>query len=194
MLPGLPDTSSHALPAERNRHARDSNASDGLEEATLLSSRGDWTRPCRVMVDSSRCWGTSNPRTDPEDDEGQPRAADPLAGEGRSTVGYRAHAVEASPRIRDGAERRRCRRGGTRVVSRARALVEVVARALADHPDAVQVRESRAAWDDAARAVHGARRSGSHDRPARTDGDRASDAGGGGRRVGGHERDARISG
>ncbi len=81
--------------------------------------------------------GHYNPRTKPETLDARSRAAGALAEGRRAAVG---HGADAGRSDAGGAGGRR-ERGAGRVVSRARDVVEVVARALAATPDDVEVTE-----------------------------------------------------
>ena len=111
--------------------------------AIRLRRAGSKNRPFfRVVVTDSRTardgrfvevLGHYNPRTKPET-LSRSRAAGALGQGRRAAVRHGADAGRSACRRRRG--------GGTAsVVSRARDVVEVVARALADHPDAVRVTE-----------------------------------------------------
>ena len=115
--------------------------------AIRLRRTGSKKRPFfRVVVTDSRAardssfvevLGHYNPRTKPGDAEARSRAAGALAETGRAAVRHRADAASRACLRRTVA----AAGGAARVVSRARDVVEVVARALADRPDAVRVTE-----------------------------------------------------
>ena len=79
-------------------------------------------------------------------------------------------------------------------MSRARDVVEVIAKALAARPDEVEVTEYDAPRPDGRGADDGAGRTGTGDRPAGSDGRGGANARGGGRRAGRSESRGRFSG
>ena len=124
--------------------------------AIRLRRTGSKKRPFfRVVVTDSRAardssfvevLGHYNPRTKPETLDSSASGSSTGWRSGRASVRHGPHArgphAGAPPRRRGGPVRRSLGEGGTvRVVSRARDVVEVLARALADHPDAVRVTE-----------------------------------------------------
>ena len=90
--------------------------------------------------------------------------------QGRPAVRHRADAHRASP------AGGRARRSGVAVASHVAQVVETIAKALVDAPDAVKVTENEHARHDAGRVDRGARRDRQSDRPAGTHRRRAQDA------------------
>ena len=179
-----------AVGAERSwnerTHVSDSFAADGFEEARVFPRGGD------RLAHGAR-----------QQLRGGARALQPAdqAGDAELNRERLEHWVKAGAQPSDSVRTLVKRmppapaaRGTARVVSRARDVVEVVARTLADHPDAVRVTEREQRGQTLRRAVHGAGRSRTRDRPPGADGAGDPHAGQRDRGARRHQGDARVPG